>query len=416
MLWAAVTEKFNIPEEVKQKVEHWTLKKMAKQFKNYNKVLWDAFKKDGTEPKFETYPKLKGHWDAFVRHRQSEEAKAISAQNSASASSKKYHQNLGPTGYKGSEEKWEKMEADLVQKGITPATHNWSYRLKRWYYAHQGTLAEDGSLIYKDEKAKELTEKVMEVVEKTARGDFIPNRENDELSFILGNPEHPGRIRGFGNKTWKDGFVADAESYKSRHRSKAIQEARVQSLENELAKTKASIPSEVARQLAAAIEAIWSQGLLPPAADVLSPERSGLTRAHGSSCASTELPDEQYPVDEIQQRTRCELHVQAMNLTTPIACGMVSPPVPGQKLHGQEVPEGFTILSVDEVFERYKDLELTFPCRDGGSRLEQALHGFILWKKPLIVIVGEPKAMTAAVPPSLAGSPHGRPTPDPTSH
>ena len=36
------------------------------------------------------------------------------------------------------------------------------------------------------------------VVEEAKRGTFQPQRENDELTWALKNPEHPGRARGIG--------------------------------------------------------------------------------------------------------------------------------------------------------------------------------------------------------------------------
>jgi len=38
-------------------------------------------------------------------------------------------------------------------------------------------------------------------------GKFMPQRERDILSVGLGNPKHPGRVRGISSKEgWKDGF------------------------------------------------------------------------------------------------------------------------------------------------------------------------------------------------------------------
>ncbi|KAJ1288846.1 hypothetical protein BS78_02G119100 [Paspalum vaginatum] len=225
------------------------------------------------------------HREEFISYKESEEAIALSAKNKASAQKKEYHHRLGPGGYKGRAEQSAILEAELERKG---------------------SLAEDGSLVYKDDKAKEVTEKLVEAVEKSARGEFIPDREKDKLTLVLQNPEHPGRTRGYGNMPWKHTFAADAETYRSRHRSKAIQEAaRVRNLENELAQTKASIPNEVARQVAVAIDSIRMQRLLPPppVADMLSLNYLGRTRVNESSCVSMELPDQRYPVDEFQHQT-----------------------------------------------------------------------------------------------------------------
>jgi len=138
---------------------------------------------------------------------------------------------------------------------------------------------------------KKLTERVDDIIDKAGRGEFIPDRERDELTHVLENAEHPGCTRGFGNLSWKYGFASDAQSYRSRHRSKAKEDERVRNLENELAQTKASIPTEVARQVAIAMDSFRMQGLLPVVpADMVSPQHPARTRVHGSSCASTELP------------------------------------------------------------------------------------------------------------------------------
>jgi hypothetical protein len=48
--------------------------------------------------------------------------------NKENASKKKYHHTLGKGGYKVAILKWEKMEKDLLVRGITPATFNWPER------------------------------------------------------------------------------------------------------------------------------------------------------------------------------------------------------------------------------------------------------------------------------------------------
>lgn len=55
---------------------------------------------------------------------------------------------------------------------------------------------------------------------------FVPDRENDELTVALNKPEHPGRTRGYGSKSSKTKKTKEMD--------------RVKSLEEDLAKTKAS--------------------------------------------------------------------------------------------------------------------------------------------------------------------------------
>ena len=58
-----------------------------------------------------------------------------------------------------------------------------------------------------------------------------------------------------------------------------------------------------------------------------------------------------------------------MNLTTRVAYGMGSPPLPDQRYHDEEIPEGYSVVIVDEVCEGYGDLELTIPSGDGERSL-----------------------------------------------
>jgi hypothetical protein len=61
------------------------------------------------------------------------------------------------------------------------------------------------------------------VVAKQKAGEFKPQREKDVLTVALGNPEHPGRVRGISSKEgWKEGFGPEWEAmYRKRDRYKA---------------------------------------------------------------------------------------------------------------------------------------------------------------------------------------------------
>ena len=57
-------------------------------------------------------------------------------------------------------------------------------------------------------------------IEEARTGVFQPNRENDELTRALGNPEHPGRTQGKGVVPWFEGFADWNTDYRSRARKK----------------------------------------------------------------------------------------------------------------------------------------------------------------------------------------------------
>ena len=81
---------------------------------------------------------------------------------------------------------------------------NEAQKLGTWAWGEYNT--QTGDLIQKEKIAKPLT--ALKTTIKDARqGKFKPDRENDELTKALENPEHTGRTRGFGPSVpWKYGF------------------------------------------------------------------------------------------------------------------------------------------------------------------------------------------------------------------
>ena len=63
-------------------------------------------------------------------------------------------------------------------------------------------------------------QRLQEGIQAAAEGTFQPDRERDELTYAIGNPEHPGRTRGKGVVPWKYGFRDYIESSRSRQRRK----------------------------------------------------------------------------------------------------------------------------------------------------------------------------------------------------
>ncbi len=83
--------------------------------------------------------------------------------------------------------------ADLIARGIKLATANWPERSRNWFYAQGGSLNPgDGSLIFGDE-IRDAAHRLADAIEASTQGTFRPDREKDELTLALQNPEHPGR-------------------------------------------------------------------------------------------------------------------------------------------------------------------------------------------------------------------------------
>ena len=73
--------------------------------------------------------------------------------------------------------------------------------------------------------------KLQDYITAAQEGTFVPDREKDELTMALGNPEHPGRTQGMpGSIPWKGGFP-DAGGYKCQERRRKVEQSELQELQ-----------------------------------------------------------------------------------------------------------------------------------------------------------------------------------------
>ena len=80
------------------------------------------------------------------------------------------------------------------------------------------------------EKIKAPFAALEKVFKEVKAGEFRPDRDNDELTMALGNPEHGGWTRGKGRFPWCYGFKKEdcVYPYRSRQRGKKRKEAEVE--------------------------------------------------------------------------------------------------------------------------------------------------------------------------------------------
>ena len=77
------------------------------------------------------------------------------------------------------------MEADLLSKGIHPFLVYWPKHSKNWFFTHGGSLdSETGEPVVGGE-IRTASQRLLDIVNTSASGAFVPNREKDELTYAL---------------------------------------------------------------------------------------------------------------------------------------------------------------------------------------------------------------------------------------
>nr|AAM93448.1 hypothetical protein [Oryza sativa Japonica Group] len=330
MLWTTMLETFTLPADLYQK---YILK--------------------GQTPNFDTYPKLRDHWDEFAAYKTGEQGQAMMERNKEKAAKKTYHHHLGSGGYSVAMPK---------------------------------------------------------------------------LTLALQTPEHPGRTRGKGVIPWKIGFKEDIHTYRSWMRSKTDTKAKIADLEFRVSSYELSMQEEVARKVderMAAHRSHYPQPTIPPAMVSPSGNRSScasMGQVGSQSMDAMQTQDESTcPVDDITQRTPCELHIPFKNLSIKAASGMVIPTDPSGTYHCRPIPAGYSKVEVELVEGAYEDLELDYPGGDGETHLRDTSHAIILWRRRYIILPGRQAASRAPSPPAppsppqdpAPSPPHAPPAPSP---
>jgi hypothetical protein len=126
----------------------------------------------------------------------------------------------------------------------------------------------------------------MNKIEDVKAGRLKVDREMDELTMALRNPEHHGRCRGYWVVPWKYVFKGNLNSYRSRKRRKEREvDHWFQMMEQRLKEQDEKMQVEIERRLSVMISKIAQTGALPEVHldPVIKPS------ARKSSCASTEV-------------------------------------------------------------------------------------------------------------------------------
>jgi hypothetical protein len=196
--------------------------------------------------------------------------------------------------------------------------------------------------------------------------------------------------------TWDQGFPTDRESYRSRARAKKRKEQENSDRFSKLESMVSHLHQQVDEMCEHGATRQLQEGAPTGGA-------SQLRSSVASTGVGADEPSnkETYPVDYITEKTTCELHGAMSNLSVKAAEGYALPCESTALYLGNEIPDGFARVGVDQVHPGFESLELKIPGGDDERTLGDVQRGLILWPKKYIVIPG----WTAPRPPSPS-SPH----------
>jgi hypothetical protein len=206
-----------------------------------------------------------------------------------------------------------------IQLGATPATANWTEQSKRFVLDHGVVLITKGRLEFKTDKVKEVAEMIEKSHIESKQGTFVPFRNMDELNYALQFKEHPGRIRGYGNRPWKHVLKSKAHSYGKKGKHDELFEDKIHEkvqniLQAERQKMQGSIQEQVQAQL---------QQLLAEQGHALVLHNPG---GHRSSCASAttiENDDNRYPIEDLKESKECRLVTPVLEIPRTVVLALI---------------------------------------------------------------------------------------------
>jgi hypothetical protein len=257
-------------------------------------------------------------------------------------------------------------------------------RTANWIHARKPRQTEAG-VSFDDPNVEEVAKNIYVMVAKQSQGSFKPQRERDILMAGLGNPEHPGRVRGISSKEgWKEGFRPQWEGlYKKRDRYKEElsdyfkQEAKKE-FKDLMSQMLSDPPPKLMQQFASAMSV---QQMTTPHMQIIpaaQPSASTDCTTVPRSVASTGNKV-CYPVDDIIRPVTCTLVIRYginNNRTKKVGTGIA---ILGRKFHGSDIPDDYCRVEVTMVVQGSEDDMLDIPGPEGIETLGQAIKNFILW-------------------------------------
>jgi hypothetical protein len=387
------------PGHIKARGFRAAMKMIAKLWRSHKSNLVNRYMAKDLEP-FSKYPYIKREdWEAFVALKSSEAFQTESSAKKLLRAKHKQPHILGTGGYMGKRPIWQAENDKLANEGRENPWLQFPGRSQSYLRA-RGKLSDSGEITFTSGEIEAVAEKVKEKAAQSFKGSFTGVREHDELSSALGNPEHPGCVRGVSSSQgWKLGFPEHIGMYKKRKRSGDID---VEALTQSITET---VYQGIVQRFAA-------QGVVIPS----DPAGDSPIARGKSSQASREVEQpvfspsmEPDTIDLLDGPTPCSLVIRPGGYQIEVAKGQVHPEV--QVLHTVPIRPGYAVVFVDFVHANAVDTDLPVPPNDEIQKLGQARLQRIQWNRGAILVQAtEP---SRSDPPRPSSAPSSLPQPQP---
>lgn len=158
--------------------------------------------KKGLDPT-QKYKITAAQWAVFLEQKNNPDFQALSQANSDLAKKNKYPHCLGTGGYERQIPQWRAEDEAQRAKGEKPMIDVVGPRPSYWVRARKPKRARKGKK-GPDPNVEEKTKAMYALAAKEQEGTFKSERERDILTEALGNPEHPGRVRGISSRFYSN--------------------------------------------------------------------------------------------------------------------------------------------------------------------------------------------------------------------
>jgi len=99
---------------------------------------------------------------------------------------------MGSASYRTAIPKWQKLEHEILERGIEPETLHWPKCAKYWFFDHGGTVDLETRKVVYGKKLQRVGHRKAYAQGLVESGTWQPNREKDELTYTLEIAEHGG--------------------------------------------------------------------------------------------------------------------------------------------------------------------------------------------------------------------------------